>query len=82
MLIASNFILNRCKVKDQYTIYPYIHQYVNNSKKSDQVKPVTFPDVSPIQYPTPKDGSLTMIAGDFLMVCDDISLPFIVNCSD
>lgn len=66
MLIVSNFVLNKCLIENQYTIYPWIHQYVNNSVRQDQVRSVTFPDVSPTQAP-PK-GSLNMVAGDFLQV--------------
>lgn len=66
MLIASNFVLNKCLVENQYTIYPWIHQYVNNARRKDQVKSITFPDVSPTQVP-PK-GTFNMVAGDFLQV--------------
>lgn len=51
MLIASNFVLNKCAIANQYTIYPFVHQFVNNLGRSDQVAPVTFPDVSPNQAP-------------------------------
>lgn len=67
MLIASNFVLNKCVIDNQYTIYPWVHQYVNNAKREDQVKSITFPDVSPTQ--DPPTGEFHMIAGDFLQVC-------------
>lgn len=66
MLIASNFVLNKCLVENQYTIYPWVHQYVNNCRRKDQVKSVTFPDVSPTQ--APPIGTFNMVAGDFLQV--------------
>lgn len=66
MLIASNFVLNKCVIDNQYTIYPWVHQYVNNAKREDQVKSITFPDVSPTQ--DPPTGEFHMIAGDFLQV--------------
>ncbi len=66
MLIASNFVLNKCVIDNQYTIYPWVHQYVNNAKREDQVKSITFPDVSPTQ--DPPRGEFHMVAGDFLQV--------------
>lgn len=66
MIIASNFVLNKCMIENQYTIYPWVHQYVNNLTRHDQVRSITFPDVSPTQSP-PK-GTFNMVAGDFLQV--------------
>lgn len=66
MIIASNFVLNKCLIENQYTIYPWVHQYVNNLTRQDQVRSITFPDVSPTQSP-PK-GTFNMVAGDFLQV--------------
>lgn len=66
MLIASNFVLNKCIVENQYTMYPWIHQFVNNLSRNDQVMPVSFPDVSPTKA-KPK-GGFNMVAGDFLQV--------------
>lgn len=66
MLIASNFVLNKCIVENQYTMYPWIHQFVNNLSRKDQVMPVSFPDVSPTKV-KPK-GGFNMVAGDFLQV--------------
>lgn len=66
MLIASNFVLNQCLTENQYRVFPYIHQFVNNLTRSDQITPISFPDVSPTQNP-PK-GTFNMVAGDFLQV--------------
>lgn len=66
MLVASNFVLNKCIVEDQYTLYPWVHQFVNNCSRKDQVMAVTFPDVSPVKA-KPK-GAFNMVAGDFLHV--------------
>ena len=43
MLIASNYVLNRCKNKNSCTVYPWVHQYTNNLSHEDQIKSVTFP---------------------------------------
>ncbi|CAD7087266.1 unnamed protein product [Hermetia illucens] len=86
MLIASNFVLNKCEIENQYTIYPWIHQYVNNVCRSDQIAPITFPDVSPVEAP-PK-GPLSMVAGDFLLVYtepdswDGIATCFFIDCAN
>jgi len=70
MLIASNYVLNRCKSRNSCTIYPWIHQYTNNLAVEDQIKPVTFPDIDPAQD-MPKDANFSMVAGDFLEVYSD-----------
>lgn len=66
MLVASNFVLNKCIVENQYTLYPWVHQFVNNASRKDQVMPIAFPDVSPTKA-KPK-GGFNMVAGDFLQV--------------
>lgn len=66
MLIASNFVLNTCTEANMYTLYPWVHQYVNNLKRADQVAAVRFPDVCPAKN-KPR-GMLSVIAGDFLEV--------------
>lgn len=71
MLIASNFVLNRCLMDNQFEIFPYCHQFVNNLKRSDPLKSCRFPDVSAFQNP-PK-GEMNMIAGDFVQVYGDQS---------
>lgn len=86
MLIASNFVLNKCAVPDQYTIYPWVHQFVNHVKRADQVRPSAFPDVSPLQAP-PK-GAFNMVAGDFLQVYrqhdewDCVATCFFIDCAN
>lgn len=49
MLIASNFLLNRCLIDNQYEIYPYVHQFVNNMNRDDALVSSRFPDVSPCE---------------------------------
>ncbi|KAJ6636013.1 Carnosine N-methyltransferase [Pseudolycoriella hygida] len=86
MLIASNFVLNKCVIDNQYTIYPWVHQYVNNAKREDQVKSITFPDVSPTQ--DPPTGEFHMIAGDFLQVYKEVdywecvATCFFIDCAN
>lgn len=45
MLIASNYVLNKCKSKNCYTIHPWVHQYVNVVSQEDQIKPIIFPGI-------------------------------------
>lgn len=71
MLIASNFILNRCLIDNQFEIFPFCHQFVNNLKRDDPLVPCRFPDISAFQNP-PK-GEMNMIAGDFVQVYGDPS---------
>ncbi|KAK9884076.1 hypothetical protein WA026_005014 [Henosepilachna vigintioctopunctata] len=84
MLIVSNFVLNLCKVVDEYEIYPWIHQYCNNLKAEDQTISVRFPDVRPM--PTP-EGTFSMTAGDFLEVYkkqnewDCVATCFFIDCA-
>ena len=70
MLIASNFVLNKSKQKNEHTFYPWIHSYCNNLSSKDQIRPVTFPDISP-STSLPSDANFSMIAGDFLEVYSD-----------
>ncbi|KAI9590756.1 carnosine N-methyltransferase isoform X2 [Glossina fuscipes] len=66
MLLASNFVLNCCKEENMHTLYPWVHQNVNNLHRADQVAAVRFPDVCPDKNkPT---GLLSIVAGDFLEV--------------
>uniref|UniRef100_A0A336MW75 carnosine N-methyltransferase n=1 Tax=Culicoides sonorensis TaxID=179676 RepID=A0A336MW75_CULSO len=87
MLIASNFILNRCLVENEYKLYPYVHQYVNNLNRGDQTRAITFPDVSPTQRP-PKQGTMNMVAGDFLEIYKDadywdcVATCFFIDCAN
>lgn len=87
MLITSNFILNRCLVSNQFTLHPYVHQYVNNLNRNDQTKSITFPDPSPTQK-RPKEGIMNMVAGDFLQVYqeenawDCVATCFFIDCAN
>lgn len=86
MLVASNFALNNCVLANQYTLYPYVHQYVNNLKNDDQIASITFPDVNLRQFPA--KGKFTMVAGDFLKVYtesnywDCIATCFFIDCAN
>nr|XP_015827710.2 carnosine N-methyltransferase isoform X1 [Nothobranchius furzeri] len=69
MLFSSNFVLNRCEEVNSLTLYPWIHQFSNNKRSSDQTRPVRFPDVNPQDLPLSSDFS--MVAGDFVEVYTD-----------
>ncbi|KAJ2558556.1 hypothetical protein EV175_000732 [Coemansia sp. RSA 1933] len=68
MLLASNFILNKSKSTDQYTIYPFIHQFSNVVSTRDQLRSVTVPDVLPSSLPYANTAEFSMTAGDFIEV--------------
>jgi carnosine N-methyltransferase len=71
MLVVSNFVLNRCLIDNQFEVFPYCHQFVNNFNRTDPLKSCRFPDISAHQNP-PK-GEMNMIAGDFVQVYGDPS---------
>ncbi|CAL9708556.1 unnamed protein product [Knipowitschia caucasica] len=66
MLFSSNFVLNRCEKVNSLTLYPWIHQFSNHKKSSDQTRAIQFPDVNPQSLPPTSDFS--MVAGDFVEV--------------
>ncbi|KAM9743531.1 carnosine N-methyltransferase [Menidia menidia] len=66
MLFSSNFVLNRCEQVNALTLYPWIHQFSNNKKSSDQTRPIRFPDINPQSLPY--DADFSMVAGDFVEV--------------
>lgn len=47
MLLASNFILNKCSRPNQHTIFPWIHSLSNSVSAGDNIRGVTVPDVLP-----------------------------------
>ncbi|KAM8720974.1 hypothetical protein ACLKA7_006935 [Drosophila subpalustris] len=86
MLIASNFVLNLCDYENKHVLYPWVHQYVNNMRRADQVASVRFPDVCPVKNP-PK-GNIEMAAGDFLEVYKSpdsyncVATCFFIDCAN
>ena len=68
MLFASNFVLNKCKDVDMFTLYPWVHQFCNNKRTEDQIRAITFPDVRPADLPKSGACNFSMAAGDFLEV--------------
>jgi carnosine N-methyltransferase len=67
--ILLNLPLKRCHEANLYTIYPWLNQYCNNLKFENQIRSVSFPDVSP--FSLPRDSQFSMVAGDFLEVYTD-----------
>ncbi|KAJ1789013.1 hypothetical protein LPJ67_002654 [Coemansia sp. RSA 1938] len=66
MLFASNFILNKSRVVNQHTIYPFVHQFSNVATASDQLRAVCIPDVLPNEMPYTNTADFSMSAGDFI----------------
>ncbi|XP_068092652.1 carnosine N-methyltransferase isoform X2 [Hyperolius riggenbachi] len=71
MLFSSNFVLNRCSEVNAFKLYPWIHQFSNNVRSADQVRPVYFPDVNP--HDLPPNSNFSMTAGDFQEIYTDHS---------
>ena len=66
MLIASNYILNKCRGTCHTTIHPFVHQSCNNMSPKDQVRPIQIPDIDPTRLP--EDINFSMNAGNFTEV--------------
>uniref|UniRef100_A0A8C5MVV1 Carnosine N-methyltransferase n=1 Tax=Leptobrachium leishanense TaxID=445787 RepID=A0A8C5MVV1_9ANUR len=69
MLFSSNFVLNRCSQINAFKLYPWIHQFSNNWKSVDQIRPIYFPDVNPQNLPA--NSVFSMTAGDFQEIYTD-----------
>ena len=69
MLIASNYILNKCHGVYHTTIYPFVHQSCNNMSPKDQLRPVQIPDIDPTLLPP--NINFSMNAGNFIEVYDE-----------
>ncbi|XP_047513838.1 carnosine N-methyltransferase [Pieris napi] len=83
MLFASNFLLNKCHEANEYTVYPWVHQYVNHMTSEHQVTQATFPDIPPSSH----QSHFSITAGDFLKVyktADDwdcVASCFFIDCA-
>lgn len=71
MMICSSFILNRAEIADEWTIYPWIHSNCNSLSDSDQLRPVSIPDIHPASAGITEGFS--MCGGDFLEVYRDFT---------
>ncbi|XP_016050620.2 carnosine N-methyltransferase [Erinaceus europaeus] len=71
MLFSSNFVLNRCSEINKYKLYPWIHQFSNNRRSADQIRPIFFPDVDP--HSLPPGSNFSMTAGDFQEIYSECS---------
>lgn len=89
MLIASNFVLNQTLTDEQYEIFPFAHQFVNNLYRNDPLQSCRFPDISP--HKNPPTGEMNMIAGDFVQVYgassqnelwDAVCTCFFIDCAN
>ncbi|OIW14421.1 hypothetical protein TanjilG_20867 [Lupinus angustifolius] len=71
MMICSSFILNNSEATDEWTIYPWIHSNCNSLSDSDQLRPVSIPDIHPASAGITEGFS--MCGGDFVEVYSDSS---------
>lgn len=73
MLLASNFVLNHSFVAHHHSVFPYVHKFLHLTKRHNQIRPVTIPDVNPseimdLQQATPEipyTELMSMTAGSF-----------------
>ncbi|XP_011004471.1 PREDICTED: UPF0586 protein C9orf41 homolog isoform X2 [Populus euphratica] len=71
MMICSSFILNQTGTAGEWTIYPWIHSNCNSLSDSDQLRPVSIPDIHPASAGITEGFS--MCGGDFVEVYSDPS---------
>lgn len=71
MMICSSFILNHTQTAEEWTIYPWVHSNCNSLSDSDQLRPVSFPDIHPASAGITEGFS--MCGGDFVEVYNDSS---------
>lgn len=71
MMICSSFILNYSQTAGEWTIYPWIHSNCNSLSDSDQLRPVSIPDIHPASAGITEGFS--MCGGDFVEVYSDPS---------
>lgn len=66
MLLTSNFILNQCQKRNEFTVYPFVLDTCNNWTYEDQLRPIHFPDICPSESDPERENTFSMSAGDFL----------------
>lgn len=71
MMICSSYILNYTQNVGEWTIYPWIHSNSNSLSDSDQLRPVSIPDILPASAGITEGFS--MCGGDFVEVYSDPS---------
>ncbi|KAJ7964601.1 S-adenosyl-L-methionine-dependent methyltransferases superfamily protein [Quillaja saponaria] len=71
MMICSSFILNNTQIAGEWTIYPWIHSNCNSLSDSDQLRPISIPDIHPASAGITEGFS--MCGGDFVEVYSDPS---------
>ncbi|KDO64325.1 hypothetical protein CISIN_1g015160mg [Citrus sinensis] len=71
MMICSSFILNHTETAGEWNIYPWIHSNCNSLSDSDQLRPVSIPDIHPASAGITEGFS--MCGGDFVEVYSDPS---------
>ncbi|NXT33257.1 CARME methyltransferase, partial [Pelecanoides urinatrix] len=62
-LVWVRFLLLVCSEINSCKLYPWIHQFSNNRRSADQIRPIYFPDVDP--HSLPSGSNFSMTAGDF-----------------
>lgn len=88
MLMAANFILNKCTGVDLHEVYPWVHHIDNIFRSDDQFKKISFPDCDPSDIKTLWGPSrFSMSAGDFTEVYtsanewDCVATCFFIDCA-
>ena len=72
-LLASSYILNRCRGAGQHTIYPWVHTFSNHLTRDNHLRGYPIPDIHPATElaRSTAAGSMSMCAADFLCLYGD-----------
>lgn len=72
-LLASSYILNHCSEARSHTIYPWAHAFSNHKNRTNHLRSVLIPDVSPGRTLGSIEGAgqMSMSASDFILLYSD-----------
>lgn len=78
MLLASNFVLNQSDRKEQFELYPFIHNFSNLKREDQAFLKIKVPDICPSKLEfinfldeamtRDKEYDFSMVAGEFIEV--------------
>lgn len=66
MLLALNFVLNHTQFANHYLLFPYLHKALHLAKRLNQLRPVTIPDVNPLEIHELAERNPSVPYGDFM----------------
>ena len=67
MLITSDYLLNKTNKKEEFEVFPFIHDFSNVMKVEDVFKGIRVPDLCPADE-LHENSDFSMVAGEFVEV--------------